>query len=140
MRKRRLYFSCALTGLPPEHRERMIALRESLAEYFEILRFCSPDEPPEDIYHHDIHVCVETCDLLLAICNEPSTGLGWELSTSVEKLGKPTLAVAHVNARVTPIVMGAKYPHYEFSRYFSASDILAMVLDFEKRQFAMQNE
>lgn len=66
-----------------------------------------------------IHRCVHGCDLLLAICDQPSTGLGWEMATQTEKRGKPVLAVAHKRSLVTALVLDPQQPGYEFHRYDS---------------------
>jgi len=70
MGKRKLYFSCALTGLSNDHREVMITFRNTLTQYFEIFEFCPPETSPREIYRHDIHTCVAKCGLMLAICND----------------------------------------------------------------------
>ncbi len=136
MSKRKLYFSCALSGLPQEHRARMIALRDSLKDHFDVLEFCDPKQSSnKEIYNHDIHYCVATADLMLAVVDERGTGLGFEMGVMVEKHGKPVLAVAHLTAVVSPFVLGIDHPRYRFAPYASTTSILRLLLDFERDMF-----
>ena len=139
MKKHRLYFGCALSGLPREHRERMIALRESLRDHFEILEFCDPLEVSDrDIYRHDIHTCIATADLMVAIVDQRGTGLGYEMGTMIEKRGGPVIALAHHDSEVSPFIRGIDSPKYELRRYSSLDEVRDMVLDFERRMFQDQ--
>jgi nucleoside 2-deoxyribosyltransferase len=131
--KKKLYFSCALTGLPREYRERMEDLREQFKEEYEVLGFCTADTPPETIYYHDIRQCVASCDIVLAVCDERSTGLGWEMGTAVEKHGKAVLAVAHKDSTVTGLVIGAEAhnPLFRLRRFENFSEIPVLLREFD---------
>ena len=137
MTKRKLvvYFSCALSGLPSEHRATMIAIREKFKERYTVLEFCTPETPAGDLYRHDIHYCCRVADFLIAICDERSTGLGYEMSTGIEKHRKPAIAFAHHDAEVTKVVTGIDYPDFQFSRYGDASEIENLVYQFEEKIF-----
>ncbi|HEY6789631.1 MAG TPA: hypothetical protein VI365_20215 [Trebonia sp.] len=71
-----------------------------------------------DVYEWEIKYCIRECDGFIGICDEASIGLGWELGESV-RLGKPTLAVAHVDSMVTRLVLGAAEaePNLRFETY-----------------------
>ena len=116
----------------------MIALRQTLARHFEILEFCDADVPPNQIFEHDIDYCVRVADFILAIADFPSTGLGYEVGTMVEKYGKPVLAVAHRNSAVSGIVTGNTRPNFEFLRYDDVSEVQSMMIEFSKQEFVPQ--
>jgi hypothetical protein len=107
MTKVKLYIGCALFNAPETFVQQIAALKDSLRAEYEILDFAWP--PPKSmahVYRWDIEHCVRSCDLFVAICNEPSLGLGWELCEAVH-LGTPILAVAHTDAKVSGLVRGA---------------------------------
>ncbi|MDB5254576.1 MAG: hypothetical protein JWL80_642 [Parcubacteria group bacterium] len=135
MDKLKLYFSCALTGLPPEHREAMVVIRENLKEYFDVLEFCSADTPVKKIYEHDIHNCVKTADLLVSLCDNPSLGLGYEMGVAVEVYRKPVLALAQTDSNVSGLIRGITQENFELQRYEHTKEILPLLLDFAKRKF-----
>ena len=137
MNKLKLYFSCALTGLPEEHRQDMVALREHFKFQFDVFEFCPADTPMNEIYRHDIHVCVAQCDLMLAICDERSTGLGYELGCAIEKHNKPVLAVVQTGNEsvVSKLIQGIEHPRFKFQSYVSVSDIFDMLIHFKNMTF-----
>lgn len=135
MNKRRLYFSCALSGLPEDHRQAMIEVRSTLQPHFEVMEFCDASTPPAEIFHHDINVCVAGCDLVVAMCDYPSVGLGYEMGTALELHGKPVLALAAIDARVSSLVLGIPHKNFSFRRYSDISNVRDMVLAFEKEIF-----
>ena len=135
MAKRKLYFGCALFGLPEEHRKEMIALRESLREHFEILEFCPADTPPREIYSQDIHVSVAKADIMLAMCDKPSLGLGYEMAARIEKESRLLLALAHEDSPVSSLIRGVDHPKFEFKRYGDLKEVRGLLLDFEKKHF-----
>lgn len=142
MDKKKLYFTCALSGLPWGHREEMIALRDSLGDEFEILEFCDPRQmTPQQIFEFDIDYCVANADIILAICDKPSLGAGYEISTMVERWGKSVLAVAHRdNENVSALITGNTRPNFEFARYDEVSQIKGMLVEFSKREFFRPKE
>lgn len=73
---------------------------------------------PADVFNWDIGHCVKDCDALIAICDYPSIGLGYELSEAA-RLKKPILALAHNDSRVTRLVHGASdvVPNFRFEHY-----------------------
>jgi hypothetical protein len=60
---------------------------------------------------------VSKSDLVAAICDLPSIGLGWEMGTQVEARGMPCLAIAHEASKVTAFVPGCNKQCFEFRRY-----------------------
>lgn len=128
----KLYIGCALTwAMPGPEPEEFTTFRTEVRELiqhlkktgtYDILEFVglsggrSPAEC-RNVYQYDVHQCVGQCDVFLAICDWPSLGLGYELSTAVEKRGIPTLAVARRDVNVTRLVLGIDHPEYRFRSY-----------------------
>ncbi len=127
--KPELYVACGLTHAPEEFAISVNGLKEVLrAERgYEVYDFVGLENgTPADVYAWDIGHCVAKSDLLVAICDYPAIGLGWELGTAVEKLRKPTLAVAHEESHVTRLITGAAEagaPNYRFRRYGDLMEI-----------------
>lgn len=145
--KKKLYICCALTNLPKEKREdflQMISdLKTRLGEHFDISEFLGVDDlgtqnafTPKEIYEHAITKCVMESDCMLAICDYPAIGLGYEIATGVEKRGIPVLAMAHKDSLITRLVMGIDRENFTFSYYNSTDEIVSMVLEmFDKQSF-----
>jgi len=134
--KKKLYIGCALTKLPPDQEESFLKLiseiRQELNEHFEVMEFLGITEEntkyPTQVYIHDIHNSVMKADYMLAICDYPSLGLGYELATAVEKSGIPVLAVAHRNSRVSNLIRGINHPNFHFFYYSSVDEIIQKTL------------
>jgi len=121
--KIKLYVGCALGGLSgPEKNdflEKVVKLKNNLKERgFDVLEFLGlGEQTPQEVYDHDIKGCVATCDAMLAICDHPSTGMGYEMATVIEKRGLSVLAVAHKDSFVSKVVRGISKPNFRFERY-----------------------
>ena len=136
MRKLRLYIGCALTDAPVEFREKIEKLKNMLREEYEILDFIGlVNGTPTDVYHWDIHRCVASCDIFVAICDYPAIGLGYEMGVAIEKHGKPTLAIAREDSKVSRLVFGIDHPNYTWRRYRTLYDIVLFILEMEHRHF-----
>ena len=123
-----VYVGCALTHAPGVFKEKVETFKKNLREICHVLCFIVDDEEnPYTIYYHDIHECVMNSDLMVAITDLPSTGLGYEMSTQVEKRGMPLLAVAHTKALVSGLILDPRQPGYRFERYKELSDVLPIV-------------
>ena len=123
-----VYVGCALTNVPDEFKEDFSCKVEELKKKLEgiciVLKFkgLSDGNIPYDVYVHDINKCVRKCDLLVAICDYPSIGLGYEMATQGESRKKPTLAVAHIESRISKLILDPRTPGYEFKRYKNLVD------------------
>jgi hypothetical protein len=120
----KVYVACSLTYAPQYFKDEVDELKRRLAGICEVLHFkgLSDDNIPRDVYIHDIEECVCKCDLLLAVCDYPSTGLGWEMAVQAELRHKPILAVAHQDAKITKLILDPSVLDYEFRRYKNLSD------------------
>lgn len=137
---KKLYIGCALTNLPAEKRNDFLKLIEylntNLKDYFEISEFLGVDDlgtqnafSPKEIYEHAITKSVMNADCMLAVCDYPSLGLGYEIGTAVEKLGIPVLAVARKGSLVTRLILGIQNKNFTFAYYDSVDEIVSKTLD-----------
>ena len=127
----KIYVGCALTHAPEEFRKKVAELKERLkkipsVEVLEFLGLKAGDS--RDVFVHDIINCVNECDIMVAICDEPSTGLGIEMREQVGR-GKPLLAFGHSNTRITRIILDPTWSSYRFYRYQDFNDIYETVRD-----------
>jgi hypothetical protein len=124
----KIYVGSGLTQAPDSFRDAVDNLKHSLrAEGYEVIDFVGlVGGTPTDVYTYDLKQCVGECDAFVAICDYPSLGLGWELAEAT-RLGKPVLMLAHVDARITRLVIGAAEvePNVRLERY--APDLPASV-------------
>lgn len=130
-KKLKVYVACSLTYAPLEFRLAVENLKLKLASICEVLQFknLADENLPYDVYIHDIKDCVYNCHLLVAICDHPSTGLGYEMATQTEARKKPVLAVAHRDAKVSKLILDPRLPAYEFHRYENlCEDVYNLVL------------
>ncbi len=128
--KAKLYVGCSLTHAPKAFREDVAVFKNSLKTTYDVLEFVGLEAgTPADVYRHDTE-CVRSCDLFIALCDFPSIGLGYELGLATE-LGKPVIAAAHRDAKVTRLVLGIQNPNYTFLRYNSFEEI---AVEIKRRQ------
>lgn len=141
---KKLYVGCSLTLLPPDKKEvflQMITeIKKELSKSFEILEFLGIGDigsarpyTPKEIYDYDIKKCVMKADCMLAFCDYPSLGLGYEMGTAIEKQGIPVLAVAHKDSIVGRIIVGIDHKNFNFEYYDNTQDIIEKTLEFLNR-------
>ena len=88
---------------PREFKKEIENIKNILRKEYEVMDFVGlVAGTPHDVYQWDIHRCVATCDVFIAICDFPAIGLGYELGVAIEKLHKPTLALAREDVEVFP--------------------------------------
>lgn len=113
-----VYVACSLTHAPVKFREEIEFFKDKLRSFCNVLCFLGIDgHPPHKIYDFDINKCVKKSDLVVAICDLPSIGLGMEMGTQVEARRMPCLALAHEKSHVTCFVLDTRQPGYDFRRY-----------------------
>jgi nucleoside 2-deoxyribosyltransferase len=126
MKKKTIYVGCSLTHAPEEFKDAITQLKAELGKYYDVIDFLGLERgTAKDAFEHDID-CVRRCDLFVAECSHPSTGLGYEIGTAVS-LNKPVLAVAHESAKVTRLIQGVTHPNYTFRRYDDMEEVLEFV-------------
>jgi hypothetical protein len=128
MRKLRLYVGCSLTQAPKEFKDEVEELKWELREHFEVFDFVGLEKgTPADVYKWDIHNCVAKCDLFVAICDFPAIGLGYEMATAIEKLGKPTLLLVRHGILLTRLVLGIEHPFCTLESYKTREDMVRLI-------------
>jgi len=124
----KIYVGCSLTQAPPEFIGAVEAVKASLRHDYEVLDFLGLEHgTAADVFQWDIRRNVAQCDLFVAICDYPSIGLGYELATAIEKLGKPVIALAHQDAKVTRLILGINAPKFSFQRYQSLREVPILI-------------
>lgn len=104
----KIYVGCSLTQAPDTFKTQVEELKQVLRQDgFEVFDFVGlVNGTAKEVYQWDIGHCVGDCDMFIGICDFPSIGLGWELGQAV-RLGKPALAVAQADSKVTRLLLGA---------------------------------
>ena len=129
-KKIQLYVGCALTDASEEFKEQVEHFKHALrAERYEVFDFVGlVNGTSLDVYNWDIKHCVKNCQALIAICDFPSIGLGYEMNEAVN-LKKPVLAIAHKDSKVTRLVHGAAEvePNLRFETYLKLNDVIPLV-------------
>ena len=125
MNRINIYVGCAIKHAPKEFVSQIISIREELEEnpHFNVLKFLGDGEP-KAIFTRDIQECVAQANVMLAIADLPSTGLGYEMGTHYEKFNRPLFVVAHRDAKVSGLILGihGEAP-FEFCRYDNLSQV-----------------
>jgi hypothetical protein len=135
MKKIKLYVGCALNNAPEGFAEKVIEMRSVLSRdpHYQILEFLGKGGTPEDVYRFDIEECVEKADAMLAVCDYPSLGLGFEMAVHCKGNKKPLLAIAHTDANVSRLVIGIHNAGpFSFERYGNLSEAPGMLEHFLK--------
>lgn len=123
IKKIKIYVGCALTYAPEEFRKSISSFKDKLREDFEIMDFLwaklpNPrDVDPKDVYDWDINDCVKNCDLFVAVCDEVSLGLGYELGTAIEKYNKPVLVLIKKDKILTRLIEGIQHKDFSLKEY-----------------------
>lgn len=126
--KKKLYVGCAINGLQPELKQRFLAeiaqMKDQFRKHFEVLDFLGTAiGSPRDTYDQDITECVMKADCMLAICDHPSTGLGFEIAVALFQRKIPVLAMAHESSSVSRLILGIHGHQFEFENYDYFGDI-----------------
>lgn len=134
----RLYVGHKLTNASEAFLTKMSLLRDGieheLADEFVVLKFLGlVGGTSFDVFEQDINVNVATCDLMLAIIDEESSGLGFEIATALSRYGKPILLIQHSSVpHVSRLILGAAEHNSGNMRYVmvnNRSDIIRAIRD-----------
>ncbi len=129
----KIYVGCGLTHAPESFKKAVQQLKEALKSVSNlvVLEFLGLENgTARDVFIHDIG-CVSKCDLMIAICDEPSIGLGVEMGIQMQT-GKPILAFGHESSKITRLILDPPIDNFKFHRYKNFNDIYEIVLDFVK--------
>jgi hypothetical protein len=141
--KKKLYIGCALTIVPEDKKESfwamIVEIKKELKKHFELLEFLGIGDlgsakpyTPQEIYDYDIRECVMKANYMLAICDYPSLGLGYEIATAVEKLQIPVIAMAQKDVVVARLIRGVDHKNFHFIYYDSVDEIIKKTLEILK--------
>jgi hypothetical protein len=103
-----VYIGCALQTASPELVQFVHQLTHELEMVgFEILTFVgtNPSIPAKEVYERDSD-CVARADIMVAICDLPSTGLGMEIMQRIQ-LGAQTIICYKSTVGISRMVLGA---------------------------------
>lgn len=138
LKMKRLYVGCGISTLPPEVAERFLKsvadVKDKLRENFIVLDFLGTGAAtPKEVYRRDIVECVGTADAMLAICDYPSTGLGYEMCAALQVYDIPVLGMSAYTSNVSRLIVGIhgedKPLKYNFVHYPSFDDIPKIVAE-----------
>ncbi len=125
-----IYVGMALTDAPKEFRNRFqTELKNQLRSLpeIEVLDFVGLENGSEvDVYEYD-RACTESCDLMVAICDYSSLGLGMELVFRYHT-GKPLVLFAHKDEYVSRMVTGfTQKENIPYHHFDTVADIIEVV-------------
>ncbi len=124
--KKTIYVGCSLTHASEEFKQSIEKLKNDLRKNYTVFDFLGlTDGTEKDAYEYNIEN-VKKCDLFLAECSYPSTGLGIELGVGLS-LDKQIIAVAVGDAKVSRLVQGVTHPKFTFRRYDNIDEIIGLV-------------
>lgn len=124
--RKSLYIGCALQNVSENFLADIEALKIAAADEWEVLSFVGTDPAatPDTVYTTDIDMACRA-DLMVAVADYPSTGLGIELATRTAT-GAPTVVVHHADHTISRMVTGfaALQPTVTYTTYTDLIDIL----------------
>ncbi len=117
----RIYVGNALTNVSQEYLEFINIIKKELnnIDSIQILDYKGTGETPEEIARHDLEQ-IKDCDILLAIRDFPSEGLGIEIA-ECSKINKFIILANHVLSKPSKFALGLcrirhnKFVHLEYS-------------------------
>lgn len=132
-----IYFACSITGG-----------REFEAVYQAIVRALAEEDHevptahlaesgvgeleavihPGEVYERDT-AWIRACDALIAEVSAPSHGVGYEIGFALG-LGKPVLALHHVERKVSKMISGNPDPNLSVRSYRTAVDAIQIMRGF----------
>lgn len=127
-----VYVGCGLTHAPQTFIDAVAALKDELrAVGYEVTEFVGLEAGDRgQVYDADMRA-VRQCDIFIAICDEPSTGLGMEIGRAVAA-GTPTIVACHKDTRLSRQPDGAsdREPHVYRFRYRQLTDLISHIPEY----------
>jgi hypothetical protein len=101
-----IYVGCKLTGASKSFVGNVDKLKCELRKLgFTVLDFIGTTEGSTgDIWDCDINQCVRKCDLMIAICDYASTGLGIEMGVQIGERKMPVLICSHECSGISRLI------------------------------------
>jgi len=129
-----VYVGCGLTDAPQEFIGQVGELKKALGRtsYVRVLDFVGKgDTDPVEVRKSDLSQ-VASCDLMVAICEFGSTGLGMEMQKAVAE-NKHILACASTRDR-SDLVRGIESDRFSFFQYEHMVDVVGRVKEWVEWQ------
>jgi hypothetical protein len=141
VKKPRVYVGCSVTDASKKFTEDVELFKMALEEHFVVLRFVV--KKPGDsinVYVHDIEHCLQEANMMIAVCDERSIGVGIEIGAALWRKPIPILIIAHEDSRVTSFLndmvneLRKKERAIDFQRYQSLlPDVKDIAVAFARR-------
>jgi len=129
-----IYVAAALSHAPESFRDDIIAFRDRLRPYAEVLDFLGLEAPSaQQAFEWDIK-CVRECDVLVANVSYPSIGAGVEFGVAYS-LRKPIITLAAADADASRFVFGYVSPLHYSCRYSNGDEAVEFVLNTLRRLY-----
>ncbi len=129
---KKIYVWCSLTFASNEYKKNIEGFKEALREKYEILDFVGNLKgDASTVYSHD-RKCVLECDILIAECSSPSTGLWYEIATAIEH-DKRVILLAETDAVVTRMILWIPTEKATFLRYENLNEIIKYLEENDTR-------
>ena len=141
MQYRIVYVGAALTNASSTLRQAIPAFKQLLRDRTDsiVLRWVGTDIAiGEGFYQRDLGN-VQMCDVMIAIVDEPSIGLGMELGQAISE-GKPTLCLYNETSKISRMVeAAAKDGLVKLAAYKNIYDAADIAADFIKKGVSAVN-
>lgn len=131
---KRIYIGCSLNNAPDDFIENISDFKNELRSKgkYEVLEFVGKVGGSNvDVFKWDIEQCVDKCDVMIAVCDLPSTGLGIEIERMSSRK-RPVLLLANSNSSVSRLIQGYAEVNelMTFKRYSSFNDMVKISKTF----------
>lgn len=135
-----IYFACSITGGRDDEAYYQIIVKSLLAEGHHVptahlsrpgVMSLEDVVDPVDVYIRDMD-WIESCHALVAEVSTPSHGVGYEISSALNR-GKPVLCLHHEEIRISKMISGNTEPGLTVCTYRQKDDIPPLIGDFLTR-------
>ncbi len=139
----RIYVGNALTNASQEYLEFINIIKKELnnIDDIRVLEYKGTGETPEEIARHDLEQ-IKYCDILLAIRDFPSEGLGIEIA-ECSKMDKFIILANHVLSKPSKFALGLckirhnKFVHLEYSNFDELIKELKKIINHYKINYIL---
>jgi nucleoside 2-deoxyribosyltransferase len=133
-RKPTIYVAAALSHAPEAFRDHIIAFKDRLRPYVEVLDFLGLGAPSaQEAFEWDMN-CVRKCAAFVADVTYASIGVGVEFGVAYS-LRKPIITVADADASVSRFVFGHVDSRHFSLRYTNSDEAVDFVLSTLRKLF-----
>jgi hypothetical protein len=132
-----IYFACSITGGRDDEPYYQVIVDTLLTQGHNVptAHLSRPEVlslenvvDPVNVYMRDME-WIEQCHALVAEVSTPSHGVGYEISSALNK-GKPVLCLHHANCRVSKMLTGNTQSGIVVRSYHQKADIPRLIMEF----------